>query len=375
MIEFQLAGCVPFDRQEGPGFFLPVFTSPGEKGIFIQEVSPDGDMITGFIKLASSDGQFLSVHVNLSSRVGDQPIFVFMNRAGKSICGRLDTIGNELKEIAPEAASPGVALQIADLVGSRAERRSARSEAFNHVAARFGGSLANRSLTNSVVIQCVWDTLAAAANDQEALLELSRLRRLIALSVNLGLPEVFPDGIWEHVSGLVSINRESLRAQLDEELPDDGSSATVGTQLQMDLDEPNASELEKGLRRVGRATRQEERIAIVMEQLLSNPPVGHYLLRTHTDKSELARLAIKTMLDNLPTLDEPGPNEQFLAKLAGWLFKNAFPMGRGELLLYLARHLGKYPSIADAIRTITDQSSSYYVARWRDEIYDELELP
>jgi hypothetical protein len=58
-----------------------------------------------------------------------------------------------------------------------------------------------------------------------------------------------------------------------------------------------------------------------------------------------------------------------IAELVPALFTKQFPMARGELLYYLAKHLAQWPEINAAIRRSVDRTRSMFVDPYRNEIH------
>jgi hypothetical protein len=75
----------------------------------------------------------------------------------------------------------------------------------------------------------------------------------------------------------------------------------------------------------------------------------------------------KTFIDTNWQSDEP-----VIAALIPRLFTKQWPMTRGDLLLFLAKHLGKWPQVNSAIREVLERTRSIYVEGSRKEIEDAL---
>jgi hypothetical protein len=134
--------------------------------------------------------------------------------------------------------------------------------------------------------------------------------------------------------------------------------------------------VESLLSAVRRTGRQEERIALLMSAILSDPAVGKSaLLQYQGDRAKTADRAIRELRRLLTENDKSWPSDdRVVAALVPWLFTQQWPMTRGDLLFYLAKHLHKWPSANKAIRNSLARTRSMYVERRRMQILDLLDL-
>jgi hypothetical protein len=121
------------------------------------------------------------------------------------------------------------------------------------------------------------------------------------------------------------------------------------------------------LRIISSTPRQEERLAVVLQQVLHDYRLGLDLLeRYHSDRARFATKALRMMQSTFrPDPMSPELVEHKVAKLVPWLFKEHYPLSQGELLFYLAKHLARYPIINEAIGKKLRESNSISVERLR----------
>jgi len=123
---------------------------------------------------------------------------------------------------------------------------------------------------------------------------------------------------------------------------------------------------------IRRTGRQEERIALLMSAILNDPTVGKTaLLQYKSDRAKTAAWALKefrkAFIDTKWSSDE-----QVMAMLVPKLFTQHWPMTRGDLLFFLAKHLGKWPQLNQSIRRSLSKTHSIFVDSHRREIEDAL---
>ncbi len=134
------------------------------------------------------------------------------------------------------------------------------------------------------------------------------------------------------------------------------------------------AQISDAISRVKRAVRQEERVALLIEQILENREIGLCaLLQYSGERAKFAQHASSLIRQSFNSREKDSSND-FLtaAALVRRLFTDVFPYNTGTLLFYLAKHLGKYPQVNTAIRATLARTGSMFVEQWRDEIEKAL---
>jgi hypothetical protein len=109
-----------------------------------------------------------------------------------------------------------------------------------------------------------------------------------------------------------------------------------------------------------------------MSAILDDPPVGKSaLLQYQSDRAKVADWAAKELRKTFIDTNW-GSDERVMATLVPKLFTQQYPMTRGDLLFYLAKHLGKWPLVNQSIRESLRKTHSIYVEWRRAEIEEEL---
>jgi hypothetical protein len=130
------------------------------------------------------------------------------------------------------------------------------------------------------------------------------------------------------------------------------------------------------LRMIKKTGRQEERIAILLSEILNDRDVGLDVLEAYEDRALFAGRVLKTLKSNLsaaPRSNSVGALDQIvIADLVVRMCRVAFPASRGLLLYHLSKYLAKYPTLNQTIRSRVNSSHSVYVEPYRNAIARNL---
>ena len=135
------------------------------------------------------------------------------------------------------------------------------------------------------------------------------------------------------------------------------------------------AQISDAVSRVKRAVRQEERVALLIDQILENREVGLCALVQYSgERAKFAQHASALIRQSFDLREKNPSNDNLIAaSLVQRLFTDVFPYNAGVLLFYLAKHLGKYPQVSAAIRKSLARTGSMFVEKWRDDIEKELD--
>ncbi len=125
------------------------------------------------------------------------------------------------------------------------------------------------------------------------------------------------------------------------------------------------------LKIINRTGRQEERIAILVDAILRDRETGMLaLVQYKEDRAKFATWALHELRSSLLFNQNRSTffDEEIIANLIPRFFTQSFPLSRGELLLYLARHLAKWPRINRSIRRSLEKTRSMFVDFFRKQI-------
>ena len=267
--------------------------------------------------------------------------------------------------------SVSVIVQINELIGTQNCKRLSHAKMW-HQMNRLS-TMAASSFEDSILRFNLWSKLLQLSPNREvAERVLSARSKLTAVTVETG--------IQLNLDALMASDRELF----DEVAISDYLQAVIGWSSvdfgeQHSLFGPSQEERtisEASLRRIQRAGRQEDRLAIALDELLKSDVGQPLLLRQYArDRAQLADWAIRTISAERTNDVQPFTyiTEREVADLVSELYSVSFPMNRGYLLLALSRHLGKYTEIKLAIRNILTRTHSWRVEEYRQEIEECLD--
>jgi hypothetical protein len=124
---------------------------------------------------------------------------------------------------------------------------------------------------------------------------------------------------------------------------------------------------------IAKTARQEERVALILRLILHDRAQGMAVLAHYQgDKAKFASHALQEIRSSLSNSSEN--NDQLIvAALVAKFFSYAYPMNRGRLLHFLAKHLAKYPIVNRAIRSCLNKTASMFVAEHRSQVNQFLD--
>jgi hypothetical protein len=370
-------GCLPLD-QESIGFAIPILVRPtAPRLLTIQEVDEVSGRIYGFRILEPQESQF--VHVSGPSvGIGDEPLYAFISTANDVFIGTLAVLRPILAGFA-EANQSRIALklQINELIGTDNEKKVARAQMRQVLLDVQGAAVARSFYEGSVLRSVLWSRLLSVASSKEMSKRILQVRGKLSASVN-------QDGqILLDLSALSEEDQEAIdstklvSAMLLEFEPQPASTGGPAKANESGVHDAAAiqRQVEDLLSLVHRTGRQEERVTLLMTAILSNPPVGKSaLLQYRGDRAKMATWAIAELRKAFIDTNWPS-DERVIAALVPRLFTKQFPMARGDLLFFLAKHLGKWPQVNGAIRAVLQKTHSMFVDFWRKEIEETLAVP
>jgi hypothetical protein len=124
---------------------------------------------------------------------------------------------------------------------------------------------------------------------------------------------------------------------------------------------------------ISAAGRQEERVALVIRSVLYDRAGGMEMLaRFKDDRAKFAFYAINEIRRSLSESSED-EDQAIIASLIPKFFSYTYPLNRGRLLYFLAKHLASYPIVNQAIRFCLNKTASMFVDAHRSEINELLD--
>ncbi len=370
--EARVSGYVPF-QDRTPGFMLPVVSYPGQPGRWlIQEVDEYTNSVSAFRPMNGLVSSTVIPIRGPSVRIGGAVVHAFVADTGAVHTGTAQELEPLLRAfLAQHPDEAAVAVQVAELVGTSDEKRSARARMRRAVLEQTGPTSARAFYEGSTLRLALWDRLLAAAPDANAARRIAASRPQLKVTIGVDgaiavdLSALAPEDVAQ-------INVAEVIAELEREF--DVSAGDVAESMEAEAPpprpEPNLElSVTRALDRIKRAGRQEERLAIVIDEFLADREVGEAILSRYHDRAKLASWALRELGLQCFGLDPSFTQTELVAaSMIPKLFTNCYPMNRGWLLYCLAKHLAKYPIVNTTIRQTLNRSVSIYVEWDRPQI-------
>jgi len=393
--------CIAFDG-EIPGFAIPIFVHAATSSQrLVQEIDELSHRVIAFRSLESDDASTISIINGPTSSVGGVPIYAFVAYEGQPYVGTLSELKPMLSDFAkrfPNALA--IKLQIFELIGTAEEKRSVRLE-MRKLIQETTGEIAARQFYEGSTLQCsLWSHLLENAHDEAAARRIlaSRNRAIarvdamgrIALDLSALDPNDYSrtslDSLTRQLEGEFDITpaNTSVIPVVDEKQSTDTDIEPQTPHADLTPDELQAAYV--GLRKIQSASKQEERLAILLGTILENQTVGRHILKLYpSDKAKYAGLVLKDLSEALSIhvagqlpLGPPYPpsiSATDLARIVQRPFSRGMPANRVLLLYFMAKHLAKYPAINKFVREKLDRTRTIFMEPYRSEIDRYLSNP
>ncbi|MET4480834.1 hypothetical protein [Bradyrhizobium sp. F1.13.3] len=339
----------------------------------MQEIDELTGRVAGFRILEDFQSPIQPLESSLTASIGDPQVYAFVPTATSMHAGSLRVLRPRLASFAE--ANPnrhGIVVQIRELIGTGQEKKVARARMRTLLLEQQGAAAARSYYEGSVLKSILWSCLLASAIDAPMCRRILHARGQLSASVNAdGTISIDLSSLSADDQKHIDIEKLISEIMLEFELPPDANDRSYVIEHEdIELVKRRAKELARSIALTGR---QEERIAMLIAAILNDPAVGKSALSEY--KSDRAQTAAWTLaeLRKLFVGARWDSDEQVIAALLPRLFKQQWPMTRGDLLLSLANHLAKWPRINQAIHRIVGSTRSAYVEMWRSEINHALD--
>jgi hypothetical protein len=124
---------------------------------------------------------------------------------------------------------------------------------------------------------------------------------------------------------------------------------------------------------IRRKVRQEERIALLLREILGNRRFGLELLDSYEPRAKFEQSAVERLKQEFGHATLFETNDAIAAaKLVEPLFTASFPFNRGYLLEYLSQHLGWFRYANETIGKKLSETQSFYVHQHAGQIRQNL---
>lgn len=352
------------DQSTGNGFVLLLLSVEGQGGWFVQEPDETTDCITSFKKLDGVLSEAEAVPNPVHVRVGEPQIYAFVDGAVVHVGTKADLEPTLRAFVQRNPASIAAALQVFQMVGTPAERRNARSRMRNAIERSLGNKAASSFYTSSLE-SAFWTKLVSswrlATNPSRYNSLRSRFKVLLNDEGKMRIEGVEPIDPQERDL----LNEIISELEMEFEIFDLPSKEVL----------PSASFLAlSSLETIKHTARQEERVAMILLEILKDREIGADLLHKYQPRAAFERYAIAHTMAAFARLPDPfDDRELVVSTLIYDLYSKTFPLNRGHLLEYLAKHLAMYPRVNRTIEAKLKDTKSVYVHRHAREIMANLE--
>ncbi|MCH4893803.1 hypothetical protein GO308_11835 [Sphingomonas sp. SFZ2018-12] len=370
---YKCIGCIPQSRRQ-VGFYLPVFTNISLPGVFIQNTDLVELKISEFLKIEDDLSELIDLTGEFTANVGSDQIFVFYDGSRFNV-GTLFEISGAVNKCRASGMAPALELEWAELYGLADQKRRGRERAASSLSN--SQTSGGRAFLISMFLNSLWANITANRDPSTSRVDLARLHGQIMFDADPTRDTIFSDAVWIQLKPMLLLDRDQLRERVLRELPEevlsDANDPVRGSEPGVNVQ--SLAEANMRLRRTGR---QEERVGIILNELIERPAVGEFLLSQHHDRGRLAKMVLARVREKINSIPNSGAKEVFFASLVPLMFTNSFTFNRGELLFYLAKHLWKYKPIANAIRRKMSESQAYNVWQMQssiERILDQSTLP
>lgn len=335
-----------------PSFGEPIFNF-GDEQLYVQDVDPKSGRIRRFLKIETEDN--LKPAKSGGVAVGDRPILAFLTSKSEPMVGRVEDIRDRLIEAIESSSTPvAVQMQIYNLIGDRPS--TARTHRRLQITIADTSERAAQIFEREYAKSILWDELlkldSPSLSDTSAQFIMSNAD--VAVRGGALVAVLSPELELLVADELETIRRsfaQTISKETQGDLFAEGPSSFLSSE---DFDSHFGYDLAR-IRRVGR---QEERLAIILKNVIENPKIGIPLMFSYKDSASFANNALSVAKSHLRESDTRADRIMTVARMIGPMYQIAFPMARGVLLMELARHLGGYPEIGGAIRQRLSQTSA-----------------
>jgi hypothetical protein len=261
-------------------------------------------------------------------------------------------------------------LQIRELIGSDREKKIARTQMRQRLLSARGAAVARSFYEGSVLRSVLWNRLLSAAISEEMSRRILQVRGSLSASINHE-GQIVLDLSALSAADQTAIDKTKVVSTILLEFEPDPENIVKSERVSENLDHDATAiqrQVDELLSLVRQTGRQEERIALLMAAILSNPAVGKSaLLQYQRDRAKVATWAITELRKTFVDTSWPS-DEKIIAALVPRLLTKQWPMARAELLFFLAKHLGEWPQINAAINKALQKTRSIFVDLRRKEI-------
>jgi hypothetical protein len=372
--QYRVVGYHRTDILNGPQFIIPLFQkSPIGNEIYIQEPDPIGK-ICSFICF---EGATFESAKGPIAQIGADILYGFIDEFTQIHFGNINELKDTLFVFAKANKTQfGVNSQIAELIGDRQQKVKARVDIIvwlrnNNIV----DDILNIFFLQTIARPALWEKLQGAVKGKVIIRNFAERRRInvVFQGKNKAIGITVPVDIIIRL-GVRLFNE--IVAEFTLEMRETARLARLVDLRGFSL--INSSTQDRRLRR------QEARVARLLKEYVDDLTNGlasfeRYQQNERLTKFERYALGLigEVISPNLLPRETNRANirerEYAIARVLDNLYKVAYPLNRGILLVNLADQLYPFPVLNRAIRSRVNSSSSMAVSQVRDLVYNLLD--
>jgi hypothetical protein len=365
-----LVGFTYLDSATDLGFMLPILADRYERYWYVQLAHDPNGAVIAYERVGKPE-PLMRISEKISLRVGGPQFHIFVDGEGAHVgtLPRLTPILRAFLDQYPQ--NVGIAFQITGMIGTIEERRTARFRVERAITNR-GGEAATRIFSQNALESAFLSKIQRAWHLE------SRPEKLRDLRLHFAITENSQGEIEANVNPLDDAEASALDAVLAE-LHLEFSSAHISAEHQP-ISVPEAHVLADNVRRL-LPTRQEERVVLLLADLIANPQSATELLEGNgggwAGFEIRANALLRRALDDakqrsaFALMTHPSNIEMLIVDLIRKLWSICHPFNRGHFLYYISLHLGRYRLIRSEI-TGRLQRRSIVIEKFRSRIEENL---
>lgn len=364
-----------------PGFAIPLVTlSQAANAQYIQRADSEGRVV-GF-DIYEGGAQVLPLAESCPTAIGDDEIFGIIDPAGIPFVGDRKSLASSVREWMPSVRAPLLRMNFAIFCDDYETAGAAGKEAIEEKLLRFNSRIKtiNWFLRSVIMHELLLNIPRWPADETNKIHEWSydnypkiHFRRNRSVIVAFPMASLFQGEILfeqrllliQKILDIAAI-ATGYKFHLEDTSSDPTASATTHDLLRKTPD------VEAVIDEITRAPRQEQRLAIIINELLNNPDRGERILDIYEDRAQFARRMLSHLRIISPLGLERSEREWAVAREIPFIVSSGYPRRRGQLLLDLAQILKGHPPIARALRQLTERSRSQEVMLLQEQILQAL---
>ena len=397
------------------GFGLPIFCRAGDKRNYIQIVDELANTISHFRQIEDLDAVLdVKSTQQLEIKLGDAPIYIFIDASGRIIIGQISDISDRLSGIINDRnLPPGIRLQIAELIGSQTDKTRLRQLVGKQIRNSSVGSSSTTSFYRSIYYQERRASKVAASrkikveqldssvdrlldempileahettvrhrltiedkndliNIEESQTRLLKSQGVIVAEINVenrdsSVKDVIIAGPWRKNKSEITTSSSRVSYKDVNTIfyyQNDDASIIRDQQFR------GVTEIKEMTIIIIATKRQEDRIALLLSYIIFRENMWHVLLRGYYfDRGWFARMALGIIKKDL-LVPAPDLNHSMrIVKTLDGILKLTHLQSKGRFLVGIAKYMGRYAPVRDFLTNLSRHNTSNFLSDYYSDV-------